>query len=111
MNKITKLELVVKERRRIRSNTARKKKKEQVVREMSYIFDPEEDIETKKEFESKLVDLITSESNKEVIIAVEKDKKHSMDKQFCIGKYEQINPNWSAFFACVRDHDTITEKY
>jgi len=63
------------------------------------------------EMESKFVDLITSESNKEVIIAVEKDKKHSMDKQFCIGKYEQINLNWSAFFAYVWDHETIIEKY
>jgi len=60
---------------------------------MSNIIDREEDFETKMEMESKFVDLITSESNKEVIIAVEKDEKHSMDKQFCIGKYEQINPN------------------
>jgi len=103
---------VGKELKQIRSNTTRKKgKNKQVVREMSNIIDCEEDFETKMEMESKFVDLITSESNKEVIIAVEKDKKHSMDKQFCIGKYEQINPNWSAFFACVRDHDTITEKY
>ena len=89
----------------------KKGKNEQVVREMSNIIDHEEDLETKMEMESKFVDLITLESNKEVIIAVEKAKKHSMEKQFCIGKYEQINPNWSAFFAYVRDHETIIEKY
>jgi len=103
---------VGKEQKQIRSNTTRKKgKNEQVVREMSNIIDHEEDFETKMEMESKFVDLITLESNKEVIIAVEKAKKHSMEKQFCIGKYEQINPNWSAFFAYVQDHETIIERY
>jgi len=38
---------------------------------MSNIIDREEDFETKMEMESKFVDLITLESNKEVIIAVE----------------------------------------
>ena len=78
---------------------------------MSDIIDHEEGFETKMEMESKFVELITSETRKEVIVAVEKDKKQSMDRQFRMGKYENINPNWSAFFACVRDHDTITEKY
>jgi len=78
---------------------------------MSDIIDHEEGFETKMEMESKFVELITSETRKEVIVAVEKDKKQSMDRQFRMGKYENINPNWSAFFASVRDHETIIEKY
>jgi len=65
----------------------------------------------KIEMESMLIDLITSESNKKVIVAVEKDKKDIMEKQFILRKYEQINPNWSAFFTSIQDHKTILEKY
>jgi len=49
---------------------------------MSNIIDHEEGFETKIEMESKFVELITSETRKEVIVAVEKDKKQSMDRQF-----------------------------
>ena len=88
-----------------------RKSNDQVVRELSNINGHNEEFETKMDMENMLVDLITSESNKKVIVAVEKDKKDIMEKQFILRKYEQINPNWSAFFTSLRDHKTILEKY
>ncbi len=41
---------------------------------------------------------IASALNKELLVEVEKDEKEKMLKQFEIQKYEQITPNWNAFF-------------
>jgi len=37
-------------------------------------------------------------SNLELLVKVEKDEKEKMSKQFEIQTYEQITPNWNAFF-------------
>ncbi len=89
----------------------KRKSNDHVMRELSSTIGHDKEFETKMEMENMLVDLITLESNKKVIVAVEKDKKDVMEKQFNLGKYEQINPNWSAFFTSLRDHKTILEKY
>ncbi len=37
-------------------------------------------------------------SNLKLLVEVEKDEKEKMSKQFEIQTYEQITPNWNAFF-------------
>jgi len=37
-------------------------------------------------------------SNLKLLVKVEKDEKEKMSKQFEIQTYEQITPNWNAFF-------------
>jgi len=68
---------------------------------LSSIIAHNDDFEIPMEKESKFVDLINSESNKNVMVEVEKDKKDVMRKQILIWKYEQINPNWSALFTLI----------
>jgi len=80
-----------------RSNTPRKKINDQVVRDLSSIIGHEDNFEITMDMESKFLDLITSESNKNVMVVAEKDNKDVMRKQFLIRKYEQIIPDWSAF--------------
>jgi len=61
--------------------------------------------------ETKYLDQVSFELNKELIVTVDKDKPKKMKQQFHILKYEQISPNWSAFYMQIRNHEDILEKY
>ena len=50
-------------------------------------------------------------SNLRLLVEVEKDEKEKMLKQFEIQIYEQITPNWNAFFHKICYHECIVEKY
>ena len=53
---------------------------------------------------------VTSESNKKIFVQVKKDKPEKMKQQFDMLKYEEIIPNWMAFFMKVSNHKCIREK-
>jgi len=82
----------------------KRKSNDHVMRELSSTIGHDEEFETKMEMENMLVDLITSESNKKVIVAVEKDKKDIMEKQFNQSKLE-------CFLYINTNQETILEKY
>jgi len=63
------------------------------------------------EMESKHYLLASSEVNKEVVVEVVQDKAEVMKEQFHIVKYEQIIPNWNAFYAKIWSHNKIVKRY
>jgi len=55
--------------------------------------------------------LASSEVNKEVVIKVVQDKTEVMTEQFHIVKYEQVVPNWDAFYMNIWSHKEIVDRY
>ena len=55
--------------------------------------------------------LASSEVNKEVVIEVVQDKTEVMTEQFHIVKYEQVVPNWDAFYMNIWSHKEIVDRY
>jgi len=64
-------------------------------------------MKTENEYHTQMA----SESNKTILVQVNKDKPDKMKQQFDVLKYEQIIPNWMAFFMKIHNHNCITEKY
>jgi len=52
---------------------------------------------------------VTFESSKNIFVRVNKDKPEKMKQQFDVLKYEEIIPNWMAFFKKVNNHKCIRE--
>jgi len=71
----------------------------------------EGEYEMTMEMESKRYLLASSEVNKEVVVKVVQDKAEVMKEQFHIVKYEQIIPNWNAFYAKIWSHNEIVKRY
>jgi len=82
-----------------------------IVRKITNNAIMEGEYEMTLEMESKRYLLASSEVNKEVVVEVVQDKAEVMKEQFHIVKYEQIIPNWNAFYAKIWSHNEIVKRY